>query len=111
MVQILLAVAVLSFADGSDKPIDRTLAPLLAAHNRGTTRRRLRPLKLSDKLCKAAAVHARDMAAHQTLEHKGSDGSTVADRIKRTGYFYIRVGENIADGQKTIDEVMDDLDE
>ena len=35
MVHILLAVAVLgSFADGSDKPIDRTLAPLLAAHNR-----------------------------------------------------------------------------
>ncbi len=106
MVQILLAVAVLSFADGSDKPIDRTLAPLLAAHNREGSQETLEPLKLSDKLCKAAAVHARDMAAHPTLEHKGSDGSTMADRVKRQGYVFVKVGENIANGQKTVDEVM-----
>jgi uncharacterized protein YkwD len=106
MEHILLAVAVLIFTDGSDKPIDRTLAPLLAAHNRERAKETLEPLKLSDKLCKAAAVHARDMAAHPTLEHKGSDGSTMADRVKRQGYVFVKVGENIANGQKTVDEVM-----
>jgi uncharacterized protein YkwD len=46
------------------------------------------------------------MAAHRKLDHKGSDGSTVADRVKRAGYVYVRVGENIADGQETVEEVM-----
>ena len=49
----------------------------------------------------------RDMAKRHKLDHKGSDGSTVADRVKRAGYVYVRVGENIADGQKTVDQVMD----
>ena len=65
------------------------------------------PLKLSPKLCESAAIHARDMAKHNKLDHKGSDGSTVADRVKRVGYIYVRVGENIAKGQKTVDQVMD----
>ena len=106
MVHILLAVAVLSFADGSDKPIDRTLAALLAAHNRERAKEKREPLKLSGRLWTAAAVHARDMAAHPTLEHKGSDGSTMADRVKRQGFVFEKVGENIANGQKTVDEVM-----
>ena len=65
------------------------------------------PLKLSPKLCESAAVHARDMAKRQKLDHKGSDGSTVMDRVKRAGYVYVRVGENIAKGQRTVDQVMD----
>ena len=46
------------------------------------------------------------MAEHQTLEHKGSDGSNAVGRIKRQGYVFVKVGENIANGQKTVDEVM-----
>jgi len=102
----LYALAVLLFAAGDDKTIDPTLAPLLAAHNRERAKEKLGPLKLSGKLSEAAALHALDMADHPTLEHKGSDGSNVADRVKRKGYVFVKVGENIANGQKTIDEVM-----
>jgi uncharacterized protein YkwD len=45
------------------------------------------------------------MAAHQKLSHTGSDGSSAADRVKRTGYVYIGIGENIADGQRSVSEV------
>ena len=63
MLQIYCALAVLLFADGSDKPVDPTLTSLLAAHNRKHQAKSFEPLKLSDKLYpEAAAVHARDMA-------------------------------------------------
>ena len=47
------------------------------------------------------------MASRQKLDHKGGDGSTVSDRVKRVGYVYVRVGENIANGQKSVEQVMD----
>src|SRR5262245_44149311 len=85
---------------------DPTAASLLAAHNQQRKNRGRGPLTLSAKLSDAAAVHAKDMALHQTLDHTGSDGSTAVDRVKRVGYVYVRVGENIAQGQTTVQEVM-----
>jgi uncharacterized protein YkwD len=102
----IYALAVLLLAAADDKTADRTLAPLLSAHNRERTMEKLEPLELSDKLCKAALVHTRDMALHKTLEHLGSDGSRAADRVKRQKYVFVEVGENIANGQKTVKEVM-----
>ena len=67
---------------------------------------KLPPFTLSRVLCDSAEVHARDMAKHQTLDHTGSDGSTVAERVKRKSYAYVRMGENIAKGQKTVEQVM-----
>ena len=64
------------------------------------------PLKLSEKLTRAALLHAKDMAEHHKLDHTGTDKSTVAERVKRQDYPYILVGENIAFGQKDVDEVM-----
>ena len=78
----------------------------LAAHNRERKKEGRDPLKLSEKLSQAALVHAKDMAEHHKLDHTGSDKSTVAERVKRQGYPYVMVGENIADGQKDVDEVM-----
>jgi uncharacterized protein YkwD len=101
----LVASALASCAVAGD-PVDPTAASLLSAHNRERGLAGRKPLKLSTRLCESAAVHARDMATHGKLEHKGSDGSTVADRVKRKGYTYVRVGENIAEGQKTVDHVM-----
>ena len=89
------------------KPSDPIAVALLAGHNRERERAGKGLLKLSEKLSQAAAVHAKDMAEHETLDHTGSDKSTVSDRAKRTGYPYILVGENIAEGQKTVEEVME----
>ena len=102
-----VATAFLCVWSVADEKVDPAVDALVVAHNHARNQEKLGPLKLSPKLCESAAIHARDMAKHQKLDHTGSDGSTVADRVKRVGYIYVRVGENIADGQKTVNQVMD----
>jgi len=111
MVRARLAIYVVaaSFLLGpawAGEPAGRAAAALLTAHNRERKKEGRPPLALSAKLCEAAAVHAKDMALHQKQDHTGSDGSKAGDRIKRTGYVYVSVGENIAWGQQTVLEVM-----
>jgi uncharacterized protein YkwD len=64
-------------------------------------------LVLSSKLNDAARAHARDLAKHSTLSHTGSDGSTPAVRVTRTGYTWRVVGENVASGPTSAEEVME----
>jgi uncharacterized protein YkwD len=64
------------------------------------------PLVLNNLLAKAALDHSKDMATHSTLTHDGSDRSTPADRAARAGYQWRIVGENVASGPSTADEVM-----
>ncbi|HTT01426.1 MAG TPA: CAP domain-containing protein [Steroidobacteraceae bacterium] len=63
------------------------------------------PLKFSTLLQQAALAHARDMSLHSYLEHTARDGSTPAQRIAATGYEWRIVGENIAAGPTSADEV------
>jgi uncharacterized protein YkwD len=67
----------------------------------------VQPLALEKRLTSAAREHARDMAKHNMLEHTGSDGSTPAVRVTRAGYSWRVVGENIASGPTTPEEVME----
>ncbi len=46
------------------------------------------------------------MAIHKKMSHIGSKGSTSIDRIKATGYDYLRAGENVAFGRYSTDELM-----
>jgi uncharacterized protein YkwD len=64
-------------------------------------------LSLNTRLSNAAREHARDMARHGTLEHAGTDGSTPASRVMSAGYWWRDVGENIASGAMTPEEVME----
>ena len=64
------------------------------------------PLLSSEVLQRAALDHARDMASHGNLSHAGSDGSTHAERATRAGYPWRVVGENIAAGQSTAEQVV-----
>lgn len=89
-----------------DPPIDPVMAALVEAHNKIRTEAKLPPLKVNPQLMLAALDHARDMAEHNNLSHTGSDGSDVAKRVKKRGYRYQEIGENIADGQVTVEEVM-----
>lgn len=66
------------------------------------------PLAPSAVLDRAAFGHARDMAARSTLGHAGGDGSTPAERATRAGYAWRLVGENVAAGQSTADQVVAD---
>jgi uncharacterized protein YkwD len=58
------------------------------------------------KLTDAAAGHAADMATNNYFSHASLDGRTFSQRISATGYLWSAVGENIAAGQKTPEEVM-----
>jgi uncharacterized protein YkwD len=89
-----------------DRPVDPELAALLEAHNRIRADAKLGPLRANSQLTEAARDHARDMAEHHNVSHEGSDGSDEAKRVKKRGYRYQLIGENIAGGQPTVEVVM-----
>lgn len=66
------------------------------------------PLAGSALIERAAQAHANDMAANDYVEHRGSDGSKPSERLTRTGYRWRDVGENIAAGQTSPEEVVRD---
>lgn len=68
----------------------------------------LTPLSSSGALERAARRHARDMARKGFFDHAGSDGSDVMERARRAGYDACMVAENIAKGQRSLEEVMTD---
>ena len=94
----------------SKKPKDfdskAACAEVVKAHNRLRAEAKLPPLEVSTKLTAAAEKHAKDMAAHEKMTHKGSDGSTSIKRIVAKGYNYRRAGENIAAGEFSVDGLM-----
>jgi uncharacterized protein YkwD len=55
----------------------------------------------------AARVHTADMAERGFFDHTNPDGESSAARITKAGYRWMRAGENIAQGSRTADSVMD----
>ena len=64
------------------------------------------PLSLSGPLGSVALGHAADMAEHSYFEHQDLSGQSPADRVRAVGYREKLVGENIAYGPESVDEVM-----
>jgi uncharacterized protein YkwD len=64
------------------------------------------PLAMSAQLSQAALAYAHDMATWGYMNHTGRDGSSPAQRITRSGYRWSEVGENLASGVMTADEVV-----
>jgi len=54
-------------------------------------------VQLSSKLNAAAATHSRDMSVQNRPWHFGSDGSSPIERVARTGYEGVMLGENISE--------------
>jgi uncharacterized protein YkwD len=93
--------------EGKSEPdVDERVAAVVEAHNRERKEAGLPLVKASARLEAAAMAHARDMAEHERMDHKGSDGSTPFRRMERQGYSYRRAGENIAYGQPDVEGVM-----
>jgi uncharacterized protein YkwD len=63
-------------------------------------------VKLSSTLSSVALGHAADMARHDYFEHEDRSGHTPADRVRAVGYAEKLVGENIAYGPESADEVV-----
>lgn len=103
----------LSGAERLRPPAPQTVDPLHPAVRRvfdlvnaERTRRGLAPMRYDARLGQAAQRHSEDQAARRRMSHTGSDGSSTADRISRTGYVWRAWAENVASGQSSPDAVM-----
>ena len=63
-------------------------------------------LRWNERLAEAAHAHSRDMANKDYFSHQGKDGSHVGERAGRAGYVWLRVGENIAAGQGSVEQAI-----
>lgn len=66
----------------------------------------LAALELNLKLNNVAQSHSQDMALCDYFSHTGSNGCSSSDRVLNAGYNYSYVGENIAAGYATPEEVV-----
>lgn len=64
------------------------------------------PLSWNCTLEDAAQAHSEDMAELEFFSHTGPDGLEIGERVRRRGYSWRAVGENIAAGQDSVDRVM-----
>jgi uncharacterized protein YkwD len=64
------------------------------------------PVTLSGTLAGVAYGHANDMAEHDYFEHQDLTGQSPADRVRAVGYHEKLVGENIAYGPGSVEEVV-----
>ena len=81
-------------------------AATLCLLNQERTSRGLRKLRDNNRLESAAQGHSDDMVSRRYFEHDSPGGSTMVDRIKRTGYVRPNagwsLGENIAWGTQVL---------
>lgn len=66
----------------------------------------LAALTANAELDATAAAHSKDMAAQDYFSHTGQDGSKPWDRAEEFGYQARRMGENIAAGYRTPEQVV-----
>ncbi|MCJ8282808.1 MAG: CAP domain-containing protein, partial [Rivularia sp. ALOHA_DT_140] len=66
----------------------------------------LQPLVLNLDLSESAQMHSEDMAHNDFFSHTGSNGTRVSDRTKSAGYESSFVGQNIAAGYMSAEEVV-----
>lgn len=89
------------------RDLSRVRAAMLARVNAERKRAGVRPLAANSRLDQAAQRHAADMLARRYFAHQSPEGSTVRERSRSAGYDWREIGENIAEGQLTVAEVMD----
>ncbi|WP_299150610.1 CAP domain-containing protein [uncultured Tateyamaria sp.] len=96
----LVVTLVLSASAGQADPA------VLAAVNAERAAKGRSALIYDAQLEAAAVAHAQDMARAGFFSHTGSDGSNIGVRLKRVGYPFCFGAENIAAGQRSLNQVM-----
>jgi uncharacterized protein YkwD len=91
---------------GGLRDLDRVRAEMLARVNEARRKASIKPLRSNSRLDRAAQRHAEDMLARGYFAHESPEGDTVRQRSKEARYNWRTIGENIAEGQFTVDEVM-----
>jgi uncharacterized protein YkwD len=85
----------------------RVRAEMLARVNAERKKAGAPPLSPNVRLDRAAQRHAEDMLARAYFAHRSPEGKSVRERSREAGYEWRMIGENIAEGQFTVAEVMD----
>lgn len=75
-----------------------SISGILTETNEERTSRQLPKLRLNAQLNKAAESKLQDMFSNQYFQHVSPSGVNVSDLIRKAGYEYIVVGENLALG-------------
>lgn len=90
-------------APSSTRDEVRIFTDLVNAHRRkvGCT-----PLVWLDQVARIAQRHSEDMAFHQFFDHTNLQGESPFDRLKNAGVNYRNAAENIAEGQRTGEQVL-----
>lgn len=84
---------------------ERFIVEVVSLTNQERAAQGLPPLRLDDALTRAAQGHAANMARQGQMSHE-LDGHNVSDRVSAAGFRWRYVAENIAEGQRTPEEVM-----
>jgi len=110
--RVNLAAPLLADDLGDWRAAGRTVLALVnEARRRGATCGAQRfaaaaPLAWNDQLAAAALGHARDMAEHEYFDHADRRGRGVGQRAREIGYPWRAIGENIAAGQGSAQQVV-----
>ncbi|HEX6903498.1 MAG TPA: CAP domain-containing protein [Thermoanaerobaculia bacterium] len=80
---------------------------IVAAVNAERRKAGVAPVKANADLDESAQKHAEDMLARNFFAHESPSGTTVRERARAAGYRWRTIGENIAEGQLSVREVMD----
>ncbi|MGO1502926.1 MAG: CAP domain-containing protein [Marinobacter sp.] len=104
------------FLEAGDCKMDETDRALLNRVNEARSQPRqcgdqdfdaAKPLSWDCKLTDAARAHSTDMVELEFFSHNGPEGREVSDRVGERNYSWSAVGENIAAGQNSVDQVVD----
>ncbi|WP_243320589.1 CAP domain-containing protein [Geothrix sp. SG200] len=64
------------------------------------------PLRFNEGLARAARLHAQDIGPKGSIEHTGSDGSSLSVRLNRLGRWQGLIAENISAGEDEARQVV-----
>jgi uncharacterized protein YkwD len=89
------------------RDLERVRAETLTRINAERRRHGRAPLTLDPRLNLAAQRHAEDMLARSYFAHRSPEGKTVRDRARAAGFEWSAIGENLAEGQQSVKEVVE----
>lgn len=115
LVALLCSLAigsVLSLADSAAAPKQERIGAnwrldMLRYLNAAREQHGLAPLRLDNRLNRAAQLHATNMVRRDFFDHRDPDGARMTDRADAFGYRWISIMENIAGGHPTAPEAID----
>jgi len=103
-IKVSLPAPLLSSQDSPDSFL--TKEGIIKLTNLERQKQGLAPLKENAKLDSSAGFKAEDLFKNQYFEHESPTGVTVSDLVKKAGYDFIALGENLARGNFKDDQAL-----